>query len=133
MGKKAQSVALLVTAATYAVFIVSDGIMTLDENWPEKMLKDGVYTNFVMWTGFIVVALLGWKDSGQVTPNFDNLMPSGRFGIPLLAGCINLAMFGLPLTFLREQMVAQFGWENLMADLPKQVDFMVMQILGNMG
>jgi hypothetical protein len=133
VNKKAQSVALLVTAATYAVFIVSDGIMTLNENWPAQMPKDGVYANFVMWTGFIIVALIAWKDSGSVTPNFQNMMPSGRFGMPLLAGCINLAMFGIPLTFFREQMVAQFGWEELMVGMPKHVDFFIMSILGNMG
>ena len=68
VNKKAQSVALLVNAVVYAGFIVSDFIATLSPDWPEAMPKEGPYTNFVMWTGFIVVALLGWKESGSVTP-----------------------------------------------------------------
>ena len=133
VNKKAQSVALLVNAVVYALFIVSDFIATLSPDWPEAMPKEGPYTNFVMWTGFIVVALLGWKDSGQVTPNFEKMMPSGRFSKPLLAGCVNLLMFGVPLVFFRSAMVAQFGWEDLMAGMTKQVDFFIMVILGNMG
>jgi hypothetical protein len=133
VNKKAQSVALLVNAGVYALFIVSDFISTLSPDWPEAMPKEGPYTNFVMWTGFIVVALLGWKDSGQVTPNFEKMMPSGRFGNPLLAGCVNLLTFGVPLVFFRSAMVAQFGWEDLMAGMPKQVDFFIMVVLGNMG
>ena len=133
VNKKAQSVALLVNAVVYAFFIVSDGIATLNPDWPEQVPKDGIYTNFVMWTGFIIVALLGWKESGQVTPSFDKMMPSGRFGKPLLAGCVNLLMFGVPLVFFRAAMVAQFGWEDLMAGATKHVDFMIMLVLGNMG
>jgi len=133
VNKKAQSVALLVNAVVYACFIVSDFIATLSPDWPEAMPKEGPYTNFVMWTGFIVVALLGWKESGQVTPNFDKMMPSGRFGKPFLAGCVNLLLFGVPLVFFRSGMVAQFGWEDLMAGVTKHVDFFIMVILGNMG
>ena len=133
VNKKAQSVALLVNAVVYACFIVSDFIATLSPDWPEAMPKEGPYTNFVMWTGFIVVALLGWKESGSVTPNFDKMMPSGRFGKPCLAGCVNLLLFGVPLVFFRSGMVAQFGWEDLMAGMPKHVDFFVMVLLGNMG
>ena len=133
VSKKAQSAALLVTSAVYAFFIGSDFIMTLNENFPEQIPKEGFYTNFVMWTGFIVVAMLGWKDSGKVTPNFRNMMPSGRFGKPLLATCINLLMFGVPLVFFRGMMVSKFGWDDLVAGMPKHVDFFIMSLLGNMG
>jgi len=133
VNKKAQSVALLVNAAVYAFFIASDFIATFNPDWPEKIPMEGIYTNFVMWTGFIIVALLAWKESGQVKPNFDKMMPSGRFGKPLLAGCVNLLMFGVPLVFFRSAMVAQFGWEDLMVGMPKHVDFFIMVILGNMG
>ena len=135
VSSKAQSVALLFAALTYVVFIVSDYSATLDDRWPEQMPKEGVYSNIVMWTGFIVVALLGWKDSGSVTPDFNKLskITTGRFSLPLLAGCVNLLMFGVPMTFLREMMVSQFGWDDLMKGVPKQVDFMIMVVLGNTG
>merc|ERR1712167_509924 len=92
----------------YVVFIISDYSATLDDRWPEQMPKEGVYSNIVMWTGFIVVALLGWKDSGSVTPDFNKLskITTGRFSLPLLAGCVNLLMFGVPMTFLREMMLS---------------------------
>merc|ERR1712167_58497 len=57
----------------------------------------------------------------------------GRFSLPLLAGCVNLLMFGVPMTFLREMMVSQFGWDDLMKGVPKQGDFMIMVVLGNTG
>ena len=48
--------------------------LRLHHDAQRKLSKEGFYTNFVMWTGFIVVAMLGWKDSGKSMPNFGNMM-----------------------------------------------------------
>lgn len=51
----------------HAWFVVSE-IMILP-NWPAAMPKEGLYFNIVLWTTFIILSYLGWKESGAALPD----------------------------------------------------------------
>ena len=92
----------------HAWFVVSE-IMILP-NWPAAMPKEGLYFNIVLWTTFIILSYLGWKESGAALPDTDALIPKGRFGTPLLVCAINNAIsYGLPLVLLRDKMMEQYA------------------------
>ena len=58
-------------------------------------------------------------------------MPSGRFGMATLAGCVNLLLFGLPITFLREMTMDAFNASASLAALPPDGKFFAMNVMGN--
>ena len=93
---------------SHAWFVVSE-IMILP-NWPAAMPKEGLYFNIVLWTTFIILSYLGWKESGAILPDTGALIPKGRFGTPLLVWAINNAIsYGLPLVLLRDKMMEQYA------------------------
>merc|ERR1711904_639173 len=80
VSQKARSVLCFMSIPAHAWFVVSE-IMTLP-NWPAAMPKEGLYFNIVLWTTFIILSYLGWKESGAALPDTDALIPKGRFGTP---------------------------------------------------
>ena len=101
----------------HAWFVVSE-IMILP-NWPAAMPKEGLYFNIVLWTTFIILSYLGWNESGAALPDTDALIPSGRFGTPLLVWAINNTIsYGLPLVPLRDKIMEQYAVRDYQTSPP---------------
>jgi len=115
---------------THAWFVVGE-IMVLPNS---AMPKEGHYFNIVLWTTFIILSYLGWKESGAVLPDTDALIPKGRFGTPLLVWAINNTIsYGLPLVLLRDKMMEQYAVDSFMAGFTPDVKFLIDTVLGNTG
>ena len=105
-ASQARSVLCFMAIPTHAWFVVGE-IMVLPNS---AMPKEGHYFNIVLWTTFIILSYLGWKESGAVLPDTDALIPKGRFGTPLLVWAINNTIsYGLPLVLLRDKMMEQYA------------------------
>ena len=136
VSKKAQSVTCLVVMIFWALFIVNDGLWSMKEEYPAaQMPKDGIYMNFLIWSILATLCYLGWKDSGSVVPKMDaSLIPSGKFGLPIIVGCVNLLFYAIPLITMAEKFVKDgFGREELMAGFTQPVNFLLMQLFKNIG
>ena len=98
------------------------------------MPKDGVYANAVIWSVLAGLCYSGWQDSGAVKPNTSALVPSGKFGLPIIVGLVNWLFYALPLTFMADKFVKEgFGREELMAGFTPAVNFMLAAIFQNIG
>ena len=135
VSKKAQSVTCLVVAFFWAAFIVNDGLWTMKADFPaDAMPKESSYMNFVMWAVVSGLCYSGWKDSGSVMPNTNALVPSGKFGLPIIVGLVNWLFYALPLTFMADKFVKEgFGREELMAGFTPAVNFLLAAIFQNIG
>ena len=135
VSKKAKSVTCLCVMVGLILFILRDGSRTFDAEWPaDKMPKDGVYANAVIWSVLAGLCYSGWQDSGAVKPNTSALVPSGKFGLPIIVGLVNWLFYALPLTFMADKFVKEgFGREELMAGFTPAVNFMLAAIFQNIG
>ena len=135
VSKKAQSVTCLVVAFFWAAFIVNDGLWTMKADFPaDAMPKESSYMNFVMWAVVSGLCYSGWKDSGSVVPNTNALVPSGKFGLPIIVGCVNLLFYAIPLIFMAEKFVYEgFGREELVGGFTPAVKFLLAQLFKNIG
>lgn len=135
VSKKAKSVTCLCVMVGWILFILRDGSRTFDAEWPaDKMPKDGVYANAVIWSVLAGLCYSGWQDSGAVKPNTSALVPSGKFGLPIIVGLVNWLFYALPLTFMADKFVKEgFGREELMAGFTPAVNFMLAAIFQNIG
>ena len=96
--------------------------------------KDGVYANAVIWSVLAGLCYSGWQDSGAVKPNTSALVPSGKFGLPIIVGLVNWLFYALPLTFMADKFVKEgFGREELMAGFTQPVNFMLSWLFFNIG
>jgi len=133
-SKKAQSVACLMNAVTLLIFLVNDLTYVISADYPASFPKEGVYGNLVLFTGLAAMCFSGWQAAGSVMPNFGNMIPSGRFGMPLLAGCVNLLFFGLPLTFIRTQFIAMYpAAADQYNELTPDLKYFALWMFGNVG
>ena len=90
--------------------------------------------NAVMWAVLAGLCCSGWKDSGSVMPNTSALVPSGKFGLPIIVGLVNWLFYALPLTFMADKFVKRgFGREELMAGFTPAVNFLLAAIFQNIG
>ena len=90
--------------------------------------------NFVMWAVVSGLCYSGWKDSGSVMPNTSALVPSGKFGLPIIVGCVNLLFYAIPLIFMAEKFVYEgFGREELVGGFTPAVKFLLAQLFKNIG
>ena len=135
VSKKAKSVTCLCVMVGLILFILRDGSRTFDAEWPaDKMPKDGVYANAVIWSVLAGLCYSGWQDSGAVKPNTSALVPSGKFGLPIIVGLVNWLFYALPLTFMADKFVKEgFGREELMAGFTPAVNFLLAAIFQNIG
>ena len=135
VSKKAKSVTCLCVMVGLILFILRDGSRTFDAEWPaDKMPKDGVYANAVIWSVLAGLCYSGWQDSGAVKPNTSALVPSGKFGLPIIVGCVNLLFYAIPLIFMAEKFVYEgFGREELVGGFTPAVKFLLAQLFKNIG
>ena len=135
VSKKAKSVTCLCVMVGLILFILRDGSRTFDAEWPaDKMPKDGVYANAVIWSVLAGLCYSGWQDSGAVKPNTSALVPSGKFGLPIIVGLVNWLFYALPLTFMADKFVKEgFGREELDGGFTPAVNFLLAQLFKNIG
>lgn len=97
--KKVRSVGCLIMGVEWAFFALSDGYALMTGAFDGAM-KDGtgpIVANLVLFSVMAFVLLLGWKESGSVTPKLGEMVPKGRCKTPLLVALVNNAFFGLGL------------------------------------
>lgn len=133
VSKKAQSVTCLIAGLAIAFLTVSDLSYTMAEGWPSTTPKDGIYANAVLFSVVCGLLFLGWKDSGSVVPSMGKMIPSGRFGLPILLGCLNLLFFGVPLVLFREAFAEQYGAGKPIAGQTADAKFFIYVMMGNTG
>ena len=134
VSKKAQSVACFMGMCSLLYFNVNDFIYTLSSDWPGTMPKEGVYFNMVLFAGLAALCYMGWTSTGSVTPNLSRMIPEGRFGKELLAGCLNLAFFGIPLVFFRSSFIDMYpAAAEPMKALTPPLKWFSMWMFGNLG
>ena len=82
----------LVNGSAWLFFALNDLAYMFMGILPDAIPSEAIIGNSVLFTGIAALNFAGWKDSGKVTPNFDNLVPYGTLGRALLVNMCSLAM-----------------------------------------
>lgn len=134
VSPKAQSVTCFCNMIMMLVFVVSDGSYVFSSDYPAAFPTTEIYGNLVLFSGLAALAYKGWEGSGSVMPNFDSIIPSGRFGLPYTLGCVNLLFFGLPLLLIRSQFIEMYeGASVAYAALTPDLKYFALWMFGNVG
>ena len=143
VSAKAQAVMSGCIFKIYLLLGLNDYWYMLSPEWPASSSKDGVYANLVLFASFAFIGLAGWSFGGQPMPHFIQGRPSlsnitaaaqARFGTPLFLSCGVLTLFALPLIFMREDFIKQFGYDlDEPSGLGDDAKFIALLMLGNAG
>lgn len=134
VSSKAQSVACFCNMCTMIFFILNDLSYVMSDDYPAAFPKEGVYGNVVLFGTLAGLSYSAWQASGGVMPNFQAIIPKGRFSMPFIAGSINLLFFGLPLCFFRSQFIEMYDVANdSYKALTPDLKYFAFWMFGNSG
>ena len=104
---KAQSVTCLCVMIWFIIMAFNDAAYAFG-GMPESIPKEGIYFNIVLFAGLAGLCYTAWTETGSVMPKMGSIIPSGRFAMPMIAGAVNGAFFGLPCVLMRETWIENY-------------------------